>query len=391
AVNHDATLTGNGNSVPLSLADNAVSSVKLADGAVTTAKIGDNAVTSVKIADGAISDAKIAGVSGSKVTGNISGNAANVSGVVAIANGGTGATTAAAARNALLPSQAGNAGKVLQTDGSNVSWVTAPSGGSGGISAVSHDATLTGDGNSTPLGLSDNAVTAAKIAAGTITPDKLSSLGGNGTNGQVLTSNGAGGCAWSAPAAGGGTGDMSKSTYDPANISQQVVGTTAVQTLTNKTLHSPALTGVPTAPTAALGTNTTQVATTAFVAAATAAGTPDATASVKGKIQLAGDLAGTAAAPVIANQAVTPAKLKNITGNGTSGQVLTSDGAGGFSWAAAGGSMPNIASNTILGNNTTGTAAPAGLTPAQVKTLLGLTKTDVGLSNVDNTADAGKS
>lgn len=46
-----------------------------------------------------------------------------------------------------------------------------------------------------------------------------------------------------------------------------VVGTTDTQTLTNKSLTSPALTGVPTAPTAANGTNTTQVATTAFVIA----------------------------------------------------------------------------------------------------------------------------
>ncbi len=40
---------------------------------------------------------------GSQVTGNISGNAANVTGIVAIANGGTGQPTAAAAFNALSP------------------------------------------------------------------------------------------------------------------------------------------------------------------------------------------------------------------------------------------------------------------------------------------------
>jgi hypothetical protein len=32
---------------------------------------------------------------------------------------------------------------------------------------------------------------------------------------------------------------MLKSTYDPANIAQQVVGTTATQTLSNKTLTAP--------------------------------------------------------------------------------------------------------------------------------------------------------
>lgn len=44
-----------------------------------------------------------------------------------------------------------------------------------------------------------------------------------------------------------------------------VVGDTDTQTLTSKTLVSPVMTGNPTAPTAGLGTNTTQLATTAFV------------------------------------------------------------------------------------------------------------------------------
>ena len=39
------------------------------------------------------------------------------------------------------------------------------------------------------------------------------------------------------------TGDMSKSVYDPANIQEQLVGLTAVQTLTNKTLNNPTFTG----------------------------------------------------------------------------------------------------------------------------------------------------
>lgn len=131
-----------------------------------------------------------------------------------------------------------------------------------------------------------------------------------------------------AGATGSGSGDMLHATYDSASINQQVVGTTAVQTLTNKSLTapalgtpisgvltnltglpistgvsglaagiatwlatpssanlaaaltdetgsganvfavSPALTGTPTAPTATLATSTTQLATTAFVQAA---------------------------------------------------------------------------------------------------------------------------
>lgn len=42
--------------------------------------------------------------------------------------------------------------------------------------------------------------------------------------------------AGSTTGVGGGTGDMVKATYDPANIAQQLVGTTATQTITGKTL-----------------------------------------------------------------------------------------------------------------------------------------------------------
>ena len=52
----------------------------------------------------------------------------DVSGTLPIANGGTGQTTANAALNALLPTQVLNTGKVLQTDGSNTSWVTPNAG-----------------------------------------------------------------------------------------------------------------------------------------------------------------------------------------------------------------------------------------------------------------------
>ena len=47
---------------------------------------------------------------------------------IAISKGGTGATTATAGLNNLLPAQTGNSGKVLQTDGTNTSWVAAANG-----------------------------------------------------------------------------------------------------------------------------------------------------------------------------------------------------------------------------------------------------------------------
>ena len=54
----------------------------------------------------------------------------NAGGVTQIANGGTGAITAALALAALLPSQGGNAGKALVTSGSAATWGTVASGAS---------------------------------------------------------------------------------------------------------------------------------------------------------------------------------------------------------------------------------------------------------------------
>jgi len=71
---------------------------------------------------------------------NTTGTAANVTGTVAIANGGTGQTTANTAINALLPSQTGNNGKVLSTNGTDTSWIA--SGGSGTVTSVAQ--TFTG-------------------------------------------------------------------------------------------------------------------------------------------------------------------------------------------------------------------------------------------------------
>jgi hypothetical protein len=94
-------LTGSASSP--AIATGAINSAKILNGTITTVDLADASVTSDKIADGTIAnvdlanasvtDAKIANVAGSKVTGNISGNAANVSGIVAVANGGTGAST----------------------------------------------------------------------------------------------------------------------------------------------------------------------------------------------------------------------------------------------------------------------------------------------------------
>jgi hypothetical protein len=108
-------LTGDlaGSATAPSIATGAITSTKILDGTILTADLADASVTTDKIADGSIVaadladasviDIKIATISGSKVTGDILGNAANVSGIVAIANGGTGASTKFSGFNALSP------------------------------------------------------------------------------------------------------------------------------------------------------------------------------------------------------------------------------------------------------------------------------------------------
>lgn len=79
-------------------------------------------------------------------------------------------------------------------------------------------------------------------------------------------------------------------------------------------LASPALTGVPTAPTAAPGTNTTQLATTAFVLANGGGGgpgvVPDATETAKGIVELATTAEATTGTST--TLVVTPAGLKTV-------------------------------------------------------------------------------
>ncbi len=50
-----------------------------------------------------------------------------------------------------------------------------------------------------------------------------------------------------------GSGDMTKAVYDPANVSEQLVGLVAVQTLTNKTITKPNIIGTTTNDNAAAG------------------------------------------------------------------------------------------------------------------------------------------
>lgn len=68
------------------------------------------------------------------------------------------------------------------------------------------------------------------------------------------------------PPGGGGSGDMEKAVYDPANVAEQLAGLTATQTLSNKTFLAPAL-GTPAS---GVATNLTGTAAGLTAGAATA-------------------------------------------------------------------------------------------------------------------------
>ena len=91
-------------------------------------------------------------------------------GTLAISNGGTGGTTQPTAINNLLPSQVGQGGHVLTTDGNNVSWV--PSGGVGTVTSVDVS------GGTTGIVFTGGPI----LGAGTITMSGILDIANGGTN-----------------------------------------------------------------------------------------------------------------------------------------------------------------------------------------------------------------
>lgn len=122
-------------------------------------------------------------------------------------------------------------------------------------------------------------------------------------------------------------------------------------------LASPPLTGTPTAPTAAPGTNTTQLATTAFVTAAIAAGSGAVADGDKGDITVT-----------------------------ASGLTWTID-AGAVTLAK----MANVNQDTIFYRKTAGAGAPETQTLAQLKTDLGLVGNNTGDQTITISGDASGS
>jgi hypothetical protein len=119
------------------------------------------------------------------------------------------------------------------------------------------------------------------------------------------------------------TSDAEKpiSTATRAALDLKANGSNVSASLASKApLFSPALTGAPTAPTAVPGTNSTQIATTAFTTAAIATATAGASSGVADN---------SVSSAKIVNGAVTDAKIQSVSGSKITGVIpVTSGGTG---------------------------------------------------------------
>jgi hypothetical protein len=176
----------------------------------------------------------ITGLAGSKISGDITGNAANVTGTVAINNGGTGATTAPLARTALdVPSRTGgdasgtwgisitgNAATVTNgvvTTGaySDPTWITALAGSkiSGAISGNAANVTGTvavANGGTGQTTYTNGQLLIGNTTGNTLTKATLTAGSGisitNGSGSITITATGASGTVTSVDGSGGTTG-----------------------------------------------------------------------------------------------------------------------------------------------------------------------------------------
>jgi hypothetical protein len=235
---------------------------------------------------------------------------ADITGAVPIANGGTGQTTANTALNALLPAQATNANKYLQTDGTNTSWDA--------VSLSTADITGT-----LPIANGGTGQTTATTGFNALAPVQTANTG------KFLTTDGTN-AAWefvdvtaditgAVPIANGGTGQTTAATAITALTGTQTSGQYLRSDGTNAALSAIQAADIPT-----LNQNTTGTA-----------------ANVTGTVAIINGGTG---------ETTRQAAMDALAGAVTSGQYLRGNGTDVVMSAIQAGDVPT------LNQNTTGTA-----------------------------------
>nr|WP_321412602.1 hypothetical protein [uncultured Allomuricauda sp.] len=286
---------------------NAVTTDKIANGAVTTDKLDANAVTTDKIANGAVTATKLQGIT----TDGDAGQVLSSTGLGGLA-WTDGLTDDLASANLLVGNVSNKAAAVTLSGDASIDNT--------GALTIANDAVTTDklDANAvTTDKLDANAVTTDKIANGAVTATKLNGITTNGSSGQVLSSTGLGGLAWT----DGLTDDLASANLLVGNVSNKAAAVTL--------------------------SGDASIDNTGALTIANDAVTTD---------KIINDAVATAK---IANGAVTATKLQGITTDGDAGQVLSSTGLGGLAWTD--GLTDDLASANLLVGNVSNKAAAVTL------------------------------
>jgi hypothetical protein len=311
---------------------------------------GGGTVTSVDVSGGTTGLT----TSGGPVT---TSGTVTLAGTLAVANGGTAATTAAGARTSILPSYAGNAGKVLAVNSgaTDVEYIAAGGvgtvtsvGGTGTVNGLSLSGTVTTSGNLTLGGTLDlsappaiggttpAAITGTTVTATTLVVNDNSTLGSSNTD----TVNFVARVNSEFTPSTNNTYDLGRNSHEWRNLYLagtgnigSLVATTA--DINGGTIDATAIGGT----TPAAGAFTTVTASTAI---GVASGGTGATTLTANNVILGN---GTSAVQVVAP--------------GTNGNVLTSNGT---TWSST---APAAGFSTSANNTFTGTQTFAGTSSAQ--------------------------
>ncbi len=219
----------------VSLPANTISQSMMSDDSVGTNEIGGSAVTEQKIADGAVTSAKIA--DGTIVNGDINASAGIVDTKLA-----TISTAGKVSNSATTATNANTASAIVARDAS------------GDFSAGIITASLSGNAST-----ATTLATARNIAGQSFNGSANISIAPTDLTGVTATA--------------AEINILASTTVSATELNYVDGVTSAIQTQLNAKapLASPDLTGTPTAPTATAATNTTQIATTAFVCGEVAA------------------------------------------------------------------------------------------------------------------------